>query len=137
MSISLTFTKLYEYDTKDPGIDVPVTLKSGSLSVDLRAKLDCGSTFCVFRRATGERLGFDIEQGIPQWIGSALGSFLTYGHETTLHVLGFETTATVYFAAEEDFQVNALGRVGWLDRVRLGLIDYDGRLYLSAYDDPV
>jgi hypothetical protein len=29
-----------------------------------------------------------------------------------------------------------LGRVGWLNRVRLGLIDYDGRLFLSAYDDP-
>jgi hypothetical protein len=26
--------------------------------------------------------------------------------------------------------------IGWLDRVRLGLIDYDSRLYLSAYDDP-
>lgn len=52
-------------------------------------------------------------------------------------MLGIETTATVYFAVEEEFPVNALGRVGWLDRVRLGLIDYDGRLYLSAYDDPV
>jgi hypothetical protein len=80
--------------------------------------------------------GFEIERGIPQWIGSVTGDFLTYGHEATLKVLGFETTATVYFAAEEHFNRDILGRVGWLDRVRLGLIDYDNRLYLSDYNDP-
>jgi hypothetical protein len=74
--------------------------------------------------------------GIAQWIGTATGRFLSYSHEVTLTVLGIETTATVYFAADEDFPVNALGRVGWLDRVRLGLVDYDSRLYLSDYNDP-
>lgn len=64
------------------------------------------------------------------------GDFLTYAHEVTLMVLGVETTTTVYFAAEENFSRNVLGRHGWLDRVRLGLVDYDGKMYLSAYDDP-
>ncbi len=100
------------------------------------AKFDPGSNFCIFRRVVGESLGFDIESGVPQWISTATGSFLTYGHEATLNVLGFETTAIVYFAAEEHFQINVLGRVGWLNRIRMGLIDYDGRLFLSAYDDP-
>jgi hypothetical protein len=27
-----------------------------------------------------------------------------------------------------------LGRVGWLDRVRLGLVDHDGSLYLAPYN---
>jgi hypothetical protein len=64
------------------------------------------------------------------------GDFLTYAHEVNLVVLGIETTTTVYFAADESFSRNVLGRQGWLDRVRLGLVDYDGTLYLSAYDDP-
>lgn len=72
-----------------------------------------------------------------QWIGSVRGSFLAYGHEATLIALGVEIVATVYFAADQHFPINALGRVGWLDRVRLGLVDYESRLYLSAYDDPV
>jgi hypothetical protein len=27
-----------------------------------------------------------------------------------------------------------LGRAGWPDRIRLGLVDHDGELYLVAYD---
>jgi len=136
MAYQLSFKTVYDYDMQAVDINLPIVLRSGTIAWEAEAKLDPGSTFCVFQRLIGEELGFDIELGIPQWIGSVRGSFLAYGHEATLEVLGIETTATVYFAVEESFPVNVLGRVGWLDRVRLGLIDYDGRLYLSAYDDP-
>ena len=136
MTHRLSFRVIHDYDTLEPGITLPLTITSGSVEVKVDAKLDPGSSFCVFQRLIGEQLGFDIEQGIPQWISSVRGSFLTYGHEATLNVLGLETTAIIYFAVEEHFPVNVLGRVGWLNRVRLGLIDYDGRLFLSAYDDP-
>jgi hypothetical protein len=49
-------------------------------------------------------------------------------------VLGIETFSTVYFAAEEGFTRNLLGRQGWLDRVKWGLVDYEGRLFLSKYE---
>jgi len=52
----------------------------------------------------------------------------------TLNVLGIETVATVCFAKEESFTRNVLGRQGWLDRVKLGLIDYEGKLFLSEYN---
>ncbi|MGH9938514.1 MAG: hypothetical protein ACREAM_19910 [Blastocatellia bacterium] len=133
MTHQLIFKAAYDYDQQAVDINLPVILRSGSMAWESTAKLDPGSTFCIFRRLVGEQLGFDIERGIPQWISAATGSFLTYGHEATLTVLGIETTATVYFAAEEHFPINVLGRVGC---VRLGLIDYDGRLFLSAYDDP-
>jgi len=137
MTHRLNFAASYDYDLGAVDINVPVTLRSGAETREVIAKLDPGSTFCVFKREIGERLDFDIERGVPQWIGTATGRFLSYGHEVTLTVLGIETTAMVYFAADEDFPVNVLGRVGWLDRMRLGLIDHDGRLYLSAYDDPI
>jgi len=35
-------------------------------------------------------------------------------------------------AADEDIDRNVLGRYGWLDRVTLGLIDYEGKRYLVA-----
>ncbi len=136
MTHKLNFNVSYDYDPRAVDINVPVTLRSGGKTWSATAKLDPGSTFCVFQREIGEHLGFDIERGIPQWIGSVRGSFLAYGHEATLIVLGIETTAIVYFAAEERFPINVLGRVGWLNRVRLGLIDHDSRLFLSAYDDP-
>jgi hypothetical protein len=136
MSVSLSFALVHHYDTRAAGISLPVSVRSGPLSIELQAKVDTGSTFCVFERRHGERLGLDIESGTPERIGSVMGSFTAYGHEVTLAVLGIETTATVYFAAQEHFPRNVLGRAGWLDRVRLGLIDYDGRLYLSHYEDP-
>jgi hypothetical protein len=40
-----------------------------------------------------------------------------------------------YFAAEPHLARAVVGRSGFLDRVRLALIDYDRRLYLSAYED--
>lgn len=50
---TLTFEALHEYDAGDPGITVPVELSVGEESVKVTAKLDSGSTFCVFRRARG------------------------------------------------------------------------------------
>jgi hypothetical protein len=50
-----------------------------------------------------------------------------------INVLGVELFSTVYFAEEESFTRNVLGRQGWLDHVKLGLIDYEGKLLLSEY----
>lgn len=131
----LSFSKVYEYDTKKSGITVYVKLSQGSKEEEFRAKVDTGASHCIFGRAHGQVIGIDIESGEQQIFSTATGSFLTYGHELTLEVLGIETVTTVYFAADENFTRNVLGRQGWLDKVRLGLVDYDGKLYLSRYDD--
>lgn len=83
----------------------------------------------------GEYLGIDVESGTPEKFGTATGGFLAYGHEVTLEVLDIETVSIVYFAADENFSRNVLGRTGWLDRVQLGLVDHEGKLLLSANDD--
>ena len=136
MSLMLRFATLHHYDLGQLGITLPVALGSTPDAVKFDAKVDTGSSHCIFQRQHGEQLGFDIETGSLERFSTAMGSFPAYGHETTLSVLGFETTAVVFFAADEYFTRNVLGRVGWLDRVRLGLIDYEGRLYLSDYNDP-
>lgn len=136
MNHQLSFSAAYSYDSRKLGIELPIDLASAAMKIRLAAKVDTGASHCIFERSQGERLGLDIERGVPQRFETATGSFPAYGHEVTLNVLGVEITAMVYFAADEHFNRNVLGRVGWLDRVRFGLIDYDGRLYLSAYDDP-
>ena len=136
MLYALSFSRSHRYDARQIGVFVPVTIHSGSEATNLYARVDTGSSFCVFERQHGEKLGLDVEKGTPQQISTVAGSFLTYAHEVTLIVLDIETTTTAYFAADETFSRNVLGRQGWLDRVRVGLVDYDGQLYLSAYDDP-
>ena len=86
-----------------------------------------------FERQYGERLGLEIEDGLVVDMGTVTGSFRVYGHELELLVLGVPTFSTVYFAESEHFDRNVLGRVGWLDRVKLGLIETEGKLYLSRY----
>ena len=49
-------------------------------------------------------------------------------------MLGIVTHSLVYFFAEPTIRKNVLGRAGWLDRVRLALIDHDRDLYLGEYD---
>ena len=129
----LEFDVLHEYSLFKVGITVEAILNKGSLRVDVEAKIDTGSTYCIFERHHGEGLDLDIEIGMPVDIGTATGSFRAYEHELTLTVLGIETISTVYFAESDYFDRNVLGRIGWLDRVKLGLIEQEGKLFLSQF----
>jgi hypothetical protein len=61
------------------------------------------------------------------------GSFAAYEHEVTIQTLGIEFLAVVFFAQDNEFTRNFLGRSGWLDRLRIGIVDYDRMLFVSAY----
>lgn len=124
---------LHYYDAGQTGITVPVKLACGQLSQSLSAKLDTGSSLCIFRRGVGEALGFDVETGTPQWVSTVTGSFLTFGHEVTLSTLGIEYNTMVYFAHDKEIRRDVLGRFGWLQQLKVGLVDYEGRLYVGRY----
>ncbi len=130
---SIEFTSIYHYNTLETGITLPTILTVGESIVKVDAKVDTGATFCVFERIHGENIGLEIESGDLIKISTATSSFDAFGHNLKLSVLGFKTESKVYFAKEESFYLNVLGRQGWLDRVKLGLIDYEGKLLLSEF----
>ena len=133
MAYALQFEKLLEYDVSDSGVNVDITLTLNKKTVTLTAKIDTGASCCVFARNQAEELGIAVEQGMRQLFATATGDFLAYGHEVTLSVAGFEFDSFVFFAADEHIKRCVLGRFGWLDRIVLGLFDYEGKLYLNAY----
>ena len=133
MAHRLVFEKLLSYDIGEPGISLQATLNLKEQSVGVTARLDTGASCCLFERRYGEQLGFDIETGMRQVFGTATGTFVGYGHEVTLGVADFEFDTMVFFPSDAEITRNVLGRFGWLDRVVLGLVDYEGKLYLSAY----
>ena len=135
MSHGLRFARRIAYDAGDESIPVRVELALGSEKQTATAKLDTGSSHCVFRREIGERLGLRIEEGDRMRVGTVTGTFEAYGHPVTLRTGNVEVDSIVYFAAHHDFPRNVLGRHGFLDRFRIGVVDYDGLLYLSRYDD--
>jgi hypothetical protein len=57
-----------------------------------------------------------------------------YGHDITLQALGFQFDLTAYFTEMFAFGRNVLGRFGWMQQEKLGLVDYEGKLYVGRYD---
>jgi hypothetical protein len=131
---TLEFDKLFRYDRGADGIVIHVRLDSGNKQVEFDAKIDTAATYCVFEGTLGEDLGLNIESGIEQRFGTALGVFTAYGHQLYLEALGFRLEAYVFFASDSGMTKNVLGWRGWLDMLRIGIVDYDGELYLSRYD---
>jgi hypothetical protein len=129
------FRTRYAYKPSDQGIGVPVSLSVGLETVKLFAKIDTGADYCLFERGFAEALLLEVERGTPSDFSTATGAFHAYGHELTLLALGVEIHALVYFFENPNIRRNVLGRNGWLNRVRLGLVDYDSLVYLSAYDE--
>ena len=134
MAYDLSFSVCHSYDSRNEGIEVPAVLRAGGHPIKLLAKVDTGAAHCVFERWIAEELGLQVENGLPQLFGSVGGEFKAYGHEVSIEVLGIETTATVYFHEDPNKRRNVLGRRGWLDRLRVGLVDYDQVVYLADYN---
>lgn len=130
---NLDFEKLVFYDAGKKGISVNTKLKLSDKETSFQSKIDTGSSFCIFERRFGETLGLEIEEGLFQNIGTATGIFKVFGFRMTLEVENFQFDSLVYFAEDENFKRNVLGQHGFLELVKLGLIDYEGKLYLSRY----
>jgi len=103
VSETLTFDKTHYYNTLKPGITLTAILHYGQESVECEARLDTGSSHCIFKRAHGELLGLDIESAVAENIATVTGSFKAHLHTVTIEVLGIRSEAAVYFAADEQF----------------------------------
>ena len=129
----LAFSERLKYPDNLQGINLDIVLSLGAvLPIAVNAKLDTGSTFCIFQRYYAEMLGLNVENGDPEVIRTATGKFLAYGHEVTLTITNLEWEATIYFAQDENFPVNVVGRIGFLDHLKIGLIDYEQALFLGS-----
>ncbi|HMV49975.1 MAG TPA: retropepsin-like aspartic protease [Blastocatellia bacterium] len=130
----LNFDQEYAYPDDEEGISIAVKLAYAGRRFEVLAKVDPGAAVCLFSREVGLKLGIPIEQGELIRLGTLGGSLEAFGHEVTLQTGDIAFQSFVYFAKYSGLQRNLLGRRGWLRNLRLGLIDYDNLLYLSAYD---
>lgn len=111
-----------------------VYLRTGAEPIEVTASLDTGAAFCIFERRVAELLGIDLESGYKIGITTVTGRFTASGHFLNLSVLGLEFETVVYFAEDSSMRRNVLGRIGWLDKLGVAIVHYDGHLYLSDYD---
>jgi hypothetical protein len=133
---TINYNAQYAYDQGAVGIEIPIALIVGDMDVRLNAKVDTGAQYCIFQRDYAEQLRIVVENGIRIEIWTAgRTSFIVYGHEVRMSCLDWEIDTTVYFAEAPGFNRNVVGRTGWLQQFRFGLIDSDSTLYLSHYND--
>ncbi len=130
----LEFSRYARYADDLARITVPITLRTGVETVALLAAIDTGASNCPFERTQGELLGLAIESGERKVFTTATGRVEAFGHMVSIDSLGIQFEAMVYFFSDPWIQKNLLGRSGWLDRIRLGLVDYEQMLYLAHYD---
>ncbi|HEY1951111.1 MAG TPA: retropepsin-like aspartic protease [Bryobacteraceae bacterium] len=130
----LEFSHVHSYAQRPGGISAPVSLSSGAETVEFLAYIDTGASDCLFERQHGEVLNLDIETGEPVIFQAANGGVEAFGHMVSLEVLGLRFESMVYFFADDGIRKNLLGRAGWLDRIRFGLVDYDSKFYIAPYD---
>ena len=134
MIFQLNFSHCHQYEDTDTGIPLGVKLQFGGVETKCEAKIDPGAQYCLFSREVAEELGIDVESGVKSNFRTLAGNLIAYGHEVRLITLGVISDSVIYFAADYGLPRNLLGRIGWLRRIRLAIIDYDQEIYLSDYN---
>lgn len=136
MAYEIVYHHRFDYDLDDQGIALPVILSANGRAEAVTACVDCGSTLCVFQREIAERLALRVEDGVEDYVNAMGTAIRVYGHEVTLTLGDLALDLFVYFPDYQWIPRNLLGRQGFLRRLRFGLDDYEGFVYLSHHDDP-
>ena len=134
MDHSLKFQRKTDYPDATIGITVSIDIRHGSEQVSLDAKVDTGAECCLFQRSYGEILGLSIAEGERIELATVNSRLVAFGHDIVMNVVGIEYQLTAYFYEDEHLTRTVLGRRGWLQQTRVGIIDYDRTLFLSHYD---
>ena len=131
----LPFDYSLHYEDHHNGLLIPVSLQSGQSFHKTSACIDPGASVCLFSREIGEILGLDIEQGLYKRLGTLTGGLDAFGHEVGIQTLDIAFYSTIYFARDYHLPRNLLGRTGWLNKLRFGLIEYERLIYLGQYEN--
>ncbi len=135
MAYQLDFEKQVSFDDTGDGIALEAEIRYSDVSVRINARIDTGAAYSIFERRFGEELGLDIESGMRQRFGTAVGGFYAYGFRVTLLTADLEFDSMVFFAEDQSFTKNVLGRITWLDNLMLGLVAGAGKIYLSQFEE--
>lgn len=129
----IEFDVVFNYADQEEGIEIPLALNANGRSLMTVGFVDTGCGACLFGNEIGMDLGIDIESGeFAIFKSGAGGSVPAYGHPIVIEFLGIAFESFVYFAKYQGLQRNLLGRVGFLRKLRFGLIEYDTMALFAA-----
>jgi len=89
---------------------VDVKLKTEKNQIILKALVDSGATYSVFRAEIGEYLGIEIEKGKPVYLEGVGGRILGYMHNILISLDRRFYKCKIIFSRELTVSFNILGR---------------------------
>jgi len=89
---------------------VDIELKTGKKSLMVKALVDSGATFSIFRPEIAEYLGIEIEKGKSIYLEGIGGRILGYIHKLPVRIVDKTFTCKLVFSREFTISFNLLGR---------------------------
>jgi hypothetical protein len=87
-----------------------VELKGKKRSLVVKALVDSGATYSIFRPEIADYLGIDIEKGKPIYLEKLSGRILGHIHRLRARVLDKDFYGLIIFSQELSISFNLLGR---------------------------
>lgn len=100
-----------------PAIDITVTGKKDELTV--KALIDSGASFSVFRPEIAEQIGIAVEKGKPMYLEGIGGRILGYLHRIRAAVGRKRFMCSIVFSREFTVSFNLLGRDNFFSQFRI------------------
>ena len=111
--MSERFSYLRRGDHSIPIADVEISGRSKSLTV--KALVDSGATFSIFREEVADFLGIRVEAGRRLYLEGIGGRILGYLHRLPVRIAGKHFIGKVVFSREFRISMNIMGRDNLFD----------------------
>ena len=120
-----TFPYVRKGDQRFPVVDI--TLATSTRSLAIKALVDSGASFSVFRSEVLDYLGAPLERGAPVYLEGIGGRILGYRHRVSARLGEVKFPLTVIFSRELTVSFNLLGRDNFFEQF---LVTFDERRHM-------
>ena len=112
---------------------VDVLLKHGQKEIRVKALIDSGASFSVFRPEVAEFLGIQIEKGRKIYLTGIGGRILGYLHEVSLSIGDKLIRCKIIFSREFNVSFNLLGRDNFFHHFQITFSERAKKVIVASY----
>ena len=134
MKISNGVKKIFSYLEKDGQYFpiVEVKLKSRKNELTVKALVDSGASFSVFRPEIAQELGIVLEKGKKIYLTGIGGRILGYLHKVSVSVGNKNFLCKIIFSQEFNVSFNLLGRDNFFMPFIISFIEKDKKIIVET-----
>jgi hypothetical protein len=109
---------------------IDVTLQGAKDEITVKALLDSGASFSVFRPEIADEIGIAVEKGTPLYLEGIGGRILGYMHRIPVRVGVKKFLCKFVFSREFTVSFNLVGRDNFFSNFRITFDDKNKRVIL-------